>query len=66
MLNTQCSNCADAIALKRAQLGYKTCLRCGELKAKAKKHCIVPLHKSNYTVITDKSLLRGINAKYSS
>ena len=43
--------------------GYDTCLDCGEENALQVKHTIVPMHKSNYVVVSDKSLLKGINNK---
>jgi hypothetical protein len=30
---------------------------CGEREARAVNHCIVPMHKSNYIVVSDKTLL---------
>jgi hypothetical protein len=36
---------------------------CGEKQARQKKHCIVPMHKSNYVVVTDKDVLTGVNQK---
>lgn len=48
---------------RRFEAGYDTCLPCGEAKAKKRRHTIVPMHKSNYTVITDKRDLMGINNK---
>ena len=38
-------------------------MECGESNAKAKKHTIVPMHKSNYVVVTDLEILKGINNK---
>ena len=58
-----CIKCGDDVNPKRVALGYKTCLSCGETLAKQYKHCIVPLHKSNYQPVTDLSLLKGINSK---
>lgn len=48
---------------RRVEAGYDTCLPCGETKAKKRRHTIVPMHKSNYMVITDKRDLMGINNK---
>ncbi len=59
-----CSKCAmEEVDPRRAALGYKVCLTCGETKARERRHCIVPMHKSNYTVITDPADLVGINNK---
>jgi len=58
-----CRECGDDMNPHRWNLGYTTCLECGEKVARKKKHCIVPMHKSNYTVITDKRDLFRINNK---
>jgi hypothetical protein len=46
-------------------IGYTTCLRCGEREAQEarKLWCVAPLNKSNYVLITDPTLLRGLNPK---
>ena len=61
--NHDCRNCGDDIDLRRWQLGYKHCLACGETLARKVKHTIAPMHKSNYVLITDTDLLRGLNNK---
>lgn len=48
---------------RRYRAGFVTCLRCGEEEAKQTKHTIVPMHKSNYMVISDRRDLMGINNK---
>lgn len=63
-----CRNCIThgmytPVDLRRYKAGYVTCLPCGEEEAKRVKHTIVPMHKSNYTVITDRRDLMGINNK---
>ena len=58
-----CSYCGANYSKKRLQAGYDTCLNCGEEQALQVKHTIAPMHKSNYVVISDKSLLKGINNK---
>lgn len=42
---------------------YFTCMACGDEQARAVKHCIVPMHKSNYVVVSDRDLLTGVNQK---
>ena len=59
----RCSYCPDNIAVKRAELGYTTCLSCGAKQASEVRHCVVPLHKSNYIVVTNRAELIGINSK---
>jgi hypothetical protein len=46
--------CETFYPRERANLGYRTCTECGEVLARqqAKQHTIVPMHKSNYVVIT--------------
>lgn len=62
--NQPCRNCGDDIDLRRWSLGFKFCLPCGEERAQQVRHTIVPMHKSNYVLITDTELLKGINNKY--
>jgi hypothetical protein len=60
-----CSHCGEPVNPKRAALGYRTCLPCGELDARAQRAgwCIAPLHKSNYMLITNRQDLAGLNNK---
>jgi ribosomal protein L37AE/L43A len=60
---SKCALCNDDINPKRVALGYDTCLRCGEVEARKVKHTVVPLHKSNYIVVSNKEDLKGINNK---
>ena len=55
-----CSHCGEPVNPKRAALGYRTCLPCGEQDARATRHTIVPMAKSNYVVVTDPELLKGL------
>lgn len=56
-----CTKCGDTYSPKRANAGYQLCLICGEDDARSRRHTIVPMAKSNYVVVTDKTLLRGLN-----
>lgn len=56
--------CGESIAPARASLGYRTCLDCGEKYARKQTHCVVPMPKSNYIVVTDLSLLAGLNGSH--
>jgi hypothetical protein len=56
--------CSDDIPEARARLGYKHCMKCGEQLARAVKHCIVPMPKSNYILVTDYELLKGLNSSH--
>ena len=60
---SDCIVCGSAIAPARAALGYKTCLPCGEAASRKVVRCVVPMHKSNYVLLTDVSDLKGINNK---
>jgi hypothetical protein len=51
------------VPFRRWKLGFYTCLSCGEEQAREVKHCVVPMHKSNYVVVSDRNLLTGVNQK---
>lgn len=60
-----CEACDMPYAPARAALGYTTCLKCGDMAAAVLRSTwtIAPLHKSNYQLITDPTLLVGVNNK---
>lgn len=66
-----CANpdCDVLFAQARADLGYSTCLLCGELAAKkyaSKQHTILPLHKQGYMAFTGsdaRAVAKQINPK---
>ena len=58
-----CAICGNEFPLNRYLLGYPTCTECGEEVAKQVRHTVVPMHKSNYMVVTNQADLRGINNK---
>lgn len=60
-----CRVCGAPTNPHRLRLGYQTCLPCGEDMAKQERAfwCIAPMHKSNYTLITNPADLLGINNK---
>ena len=60
----RCAACGDGVAAARWNLGHHLCLSCGERQAKEHRHCIVPMPKSNYIVVTDYSLLKGLNSSH--
>jgi predicted nucleic acid-binding Zn-ribbon protein len=62
---TQCTHCGDYLNPARWNLGYRTCLDCGENQAieQRKSWTVAPLHKSNYMLITTTELLHGLNNK---
>lgn len=61
-----CIECGDEVSEGRARLGYKVCLSCGEADAVRARlsWCVVPMPKSNYVLVTDKSLLVGLNSSH--
>ena len=60
---SKCKVCGIDIPQGRVALGYDTCLEHGEVEARKVKHTVVPLHKSNYIVVSNKNDLKGINNK---
>lgn len=62
MTNT-CITCNAEYSAKRAALGYKTCLTCGDKDASKIRRTVVPVHKSNYVLVTNPTELQGINNK---
>lgn len=58
-----CVHCSDDVMPQRWQLGYHTCLPCGDKQAREHKHTIVPMHKSNYIPVFNRQDLVGINSK---
>jgi len=50
------------LPVKRSAIA-DTCISCGAHHAKSVKFTVVPMHKSNYTVITNRADLIGINNK---
>lgn len=59
-----CRTCSDDVSPERWALGRYTCLRCGEADARAVRHCAVPMPKSNYILVTDPALLKGLNSSH--
>lgn len=51
------------VSAARWDLGYRTCLKCGEARAVKVTRCVVPLNKSNYIHVTDYTLLAQLNPK---
>jgi hypothetical protein len=59
----KCVSCNATVHPLRLEIGINTCISCGDKQAKQRKHCIVPMHKSNYIVVTDRDDLVRINNK---
>lgn len=59
-----CTGCyGTPVPAGRLALGYTTCMTCGEKAARAVKHTIAPLNKSNYVMVTDLTMLKQLNPK---
>jgi ribosomal protein L37AE/L43A len=63
-VSVKCKQCPSLFPIGRLLLGYKLCLACGEKEAREKKHTVVPMPKSNYILVTDMALLRGLNSSH--
>jgi len=59
-----CRKCDEQYPTARWALGYKMCMPCAEQEI-APTRTIVPMAKSNYILVTDLTLLKGLN-KYAS
>lgn len=58
-----CIHCGDQFSDRRLNLGYRTCLECGDAVAKQVQWLSAPINKSNYVLISDLADLRGLNPK---
>lgn len=63
--NHECIACGEPFPYRRAQLGYNTCLDCGDFAARTERlsWAIVPLPKQGYTRVTNKEDLKCLNQK---
>lgn len=61
---SECKDCGAEFSPKRAALGYRLCLPCGDKTAKEIRAgwCVAPIaHKQSATLVTNKAQLRGLN-----
>ena len=58
-----CVSCGETFSAARRAAGYHLCMDCGEQRARSVRHCVAPLHKSNYILVSNKSDLIGLNNK---
>jgi hypothetical protein len=60
-----CVTCGDDFSLARLNLGYRTCLPCGDHEARGRRWLTAPINKSNYMLITNVEELKQLNPKRS-
>lgn len=58
-----CTNCGEQFSNRRLDLGYRTCLPCGDDVARTIRWLAAPINKSNYVLISDINDLKGLNPK---
>ena len=60
-----CKDCGSEIEPPNRGLVTSLCVFCGEEQARQDRAawCVAPMHKSNYMLIRDRSLLSGLNNK---
>jgi hypothetical protein len=60
-----CTHCYSVdVPPARWAKGWRTCLPCGDKLAKSKVRTVVPMPKSNYILVTDMELLKGLNSSH--
>jgi hypothetical protein len=59
----RCKVCHERIPKGRYDLGYRLCLTHGDVVANQVVRCVVPMHKSNYMLVTNREDLIGVNQK---
>lgn len=61
-----CWGCGASVDARRWEIGKRTCMECGEHQAQTERKawCVVPMPKSNYILVTDPSLLLGLNSSH--
>jgi transposase-like protein len=59
-----CTECyAVRVEPQRRHHLRPTCASCGETLARKIKHTVAPLNKSNYVLVTDRTMLSQLNPK---
>ena len=64
IFRAECRMCGTTYPNQRWALGYKMCMPCGESESKRVVRTVVPMPKSNYILVTDMSLLKGLNSSH--
>ena len=57
-----CVKCSKPYSPARQKLGIPICLTCGESEARAVRHTVAPLNKSNYMLMS-RADLKQLNPK---
>lgn len=63
MMTNNCRECGLSFPIPRYNLGYRTCLSCGDKAAREVRWCTAPINKSNYMLITNTAELAQLNPK---
>jgi predicted nucleic acid-binding Zn-ribbon protein len=58
-----CNKCGDDYPDARHNLGYRTCMPCGDREARSIRRVTAPLNKSNYVLISNMDDLKQLNPK---
>jgi predicted nucleic acid-binding Zn-ribbon protein len=59
-----CCDCGEIYPTKRKELGYRTCLACGDSAAKQVKWTVtIPYSKGAYQVVSNREELKATNPK---
>jgi len=59
----QCKLCGCGYAAERLAIGYAICMPCGDDLATKVVRTVAPMHKSNYMMVTDMTILKQLNPK---
>lgn len=58
-----CSQCGDTYPLRRQELGYRTCLECGEAAARLVKFTVIPAYSKGAYQVVSKQDVANTNPK---
>ena len=58
-----CSQCGDTYPLRRQELGYRTCLACGEAAARLVKFTVIPAYSKGAYQVVSKQDVANTNPK---
>lgn len=58
-----CAQCGDTYPLRRQDLGYRTCLECGEAAARLVKFTVIPAYSKGAYQVVSKQDVANTNPK---